>query len=127
MAPGNGGGTGGGNNDDFGDTEIDVDLTNTGVYPLASGDAKLGPRADRTDFSVEIEDVPVGGYDLRIGGTSVGTIEVMVLGDGSIEGELEFRNPVEPGKILLDFDPRGKSIEVFEGSTLILHTQFPSG
>jgi hypothetical protein len=45
--------------------------------------------------------------------------------DGSIEGELEFRNPVEPGKILLDFDPRGQAIEVLDGSTVILEMSFP--
>jgi hypothetical protein len=111
---------------DFGNIEIEVELTNTGIFPQASGDAKLEPRADRTDFSVEIEDVPVGSYGLRIGGETVGTIEVMMMQDGSVEGELEFRNPVEPGKILLDFDPRGQQIDVLEGSTVILETLFPS-
>jgi len=115
-----------GENMDFGNIEIEVELTNTGVFPLASGDAKLEPRVDRTDFSVEIEDVPVGSYGLRVGGETVGTIEVMMMQDGSVEGELEFRNPVEPGKILLDFDPRGQQIDVLEGSTVILETLFPS-
>jgi len=72
--------------------------------------------------------VPVGSYGLRIGGETVGAIEVVMLQDGSVEGELEFRNPVEPGKILLDFDPRGKQIDVLDvdGSTLVLETLFPS-
>ena len=120
------GGDGGGNID-FGTVEIEVDLNNTGVYSLASGDAKLEPRDDRTDFSVEIEDVPVGDYTLRIGGNVVGTITVVQLADGSVEGELEFRNPVEPGKVLLDFDPRGQQVDVLEGSTVILETLFPEG
>ena len=124
-----GGGNDGGGDDggeiDFGTVEIEVDLSNTGVYTLASGDAKLEPRDDRTDFSVEIEDVPVGDYTLRIGGNVVGTITVVQLADGSVEGELEFRNPVEPGKVLLDFDPRGQQIDVLEGSTVILETLFP--
>lgn len=124
---GDGGDNGGGGDDmDFGTTEIDVDLTNTGVYPLASGDARLRPEVDRTDFSVEIEDVPVGDYDLRIGGETVGIITVMMQQDGSIEGELEFRNPVEPGKTLLDFDPRGKQVDVLDGATVILETLFPA-
>jgi len=50
-----------------------------------------------------------------------------LLEDGSVEGGLEFRNPVEPGKILLDFDPRGQQIDVLEGSTVVLETLFPSG
>lgn len=124
---GNNGGDNGGDPDiDFGMVEIEVELTNTGVYPAGSGDAKLEPRDDRTDFSVEIEDVPEGSYPLRIGGDMVGSIQVTTLMDGSVEGELEFRDPVEPGKILLDFDPRGKLIEVLEGSTVIFETDFPS-
>lgn len=121
-------GGGGGDDDpdiDFGTTEIEVDLTNTGVFAEASGDARLRPLEDRTDFRVEIEDVPVGPYSLRVGGQVVGTLQVTELGDGSIEGELEFRNPVEPGKILLDFDPRGQNIEVLDGSTVILEVLFP--
>ncbi|MFC1719752.1 hypothetical protein ACFL00_01250 [Pseudomonadota bacterium] len=111
---------------DFGTAKIEVDLGNTGVYPAASGDVRLRPRSDRTDFSVEIEDVPVGSYDLRIGGNVVGTIQVTMLQDGSIQGELEFRNPVEPGKVLLDFDPRGQQIDVLDGTTEVLETFFPS-
>lgn len=122
-----GGGSGGGPGLDFGTVDIEVELNNQGVYAAASGDAKLEPRSDRTDFSVEIEDVPVGSYDLRIGGDIVGTIEVVTMPDGSVEGELEFRNPVEPGKQLLDFDPRGQQIDVLEGTTVILEQLFPSG
>jgi len=123
----NDGGDGGDDDIDFGTTEIEVELNNTGVFSEASGDAKLEPRADRTDFSVEIEDVPAGSYDLRIGGDIVGTIQAVLMQDGTIEGELEFRNPVEPGKILLDFDPRGQQIDVLDGTTVVLETLFPSG
>ncbi len=128
----NGGDDDGGDDDgngvdqDFGAAEIEVELDNTGIYPAASGDAKLRPREDRTDFSVEIEDVPEGNYGLRVGGESVGTIQAVMRVDGTIEGELEFRNPVEPGKTLLDFDPRGQRIEVLDGTTVILETLFPS-
>ena len=41
------------------------------------------------------------------------------------QGEVEFRNPVEPGKVLLDFDPRGKLIEVLENGTVIFTADFP--
>jgi hypothetical protein len=101
-----GGGDDGGGDDnggvdiDFGAVDIEVELTNAGVFREASGDAKLEPRADRTDFSVEIEDVPVGSYSLRVGGDTVGTIVVVQRPDGSVEGELEFRNPQEPGLFL---------------------------
>ena len=51
----------------------------------------------------------------------------VILEDGTVQGELEFRNPVEPGKILLDFDPRGQQIDGLDGSTVILEALFPSG
>jgi hypothetical protein len=123
---GMGGGGMGGGDPDFGMLDIEVELSNPGVYPAASGDAKLEPRMDRTDFSVEIEDVPAGSYDLRIGGDIVGTLQAALDADGTVRGELEFRNPVEPGKVLLDFDPRGKQLDVLEGATVILETLFPS-
>ncbi|MBT8048063.1 MAG: hypothetical protein KJO92_06595 [Gammaproteobacteria bacterium] len=138
MGGGSGGGAGGGTGGggctmdcnsglDFGSVLIEAELNNTGVFAEASGDAKLEPRDDRTDFSVEIEDVPEGSYDLRIDGNIVGSIQAVLLQDGTIEGEVEFRNPVEPGKILLNFDPRGKQIDVLDGSTVILETLFPTG
>jgi len=121
---GGGGNMGGGH--DFGMADIEVELSNPGVYPAASGDAKLEGRMDRADFSVEIEDVPAGSYDLSIGDEIVGTLQAALGVDGTVRGELEFRDPVEPGKILLDFDPRGKQIDVLEGNTVILETLFPN-
>jgi len=118
-------GPGDGGDLDWGTVDIEADLTNPGVYPLASGKARLEPRIDRTDFSVEIEDVPVGSYAVRIGGETVGDIQVVQLTDGSVEGEIEFRNPVEPGKVLLDFDPRGKQVDVLGGQTVVLGVLFP--
>ena len=123
------GGMGGGNmggGHDFGMADIEVELSNPGVYPAASGRARLEGRMDRADFSVEIEDVPEGSYDLSVGGEIVGTLPAALDVDGTVRGELEFRDPVEPGKIFLDFDPRGKQIDVLEGSTVILGVAFPS-
>ena len=121
---GGGGNMGGGH--DFGMADIEVELSNPGVYPAASGDAKLEGRMDRADFSVEIEDVPAGSYDLSVGGEIVGTLQAALDFDGTVRGELEFRDPVEPGKILLDFDPRGRQINVLEGNTVVLETLFPN-
>jgi len=127
LGPGDGGGNNPPGGDlDWGTVDIEVELSNSGVYPLASGDAKLEPRVDRADFSVEIEDVPAGSYDLRIGGDIVATLQAALDVDGTVRGEVEFRNPVEPGKILLDFDPRGQQIDVLDGATVIMETLFPA-
>ncbi len=127
-ATGTGGGGDDGDSGDDGDgddgppgeVEIVIGLTNTGVYPAGSGDAELDQDATRTEFKVEIEDVPDGVYGLYVGGSQRGTINV-----DDEEGEIEFRDPVEPGKILLDFDPRGQTIEVRSGSTVIFTGDFP--
>jgi len=41
-------------------------------------------------------------------------------------GELEFRNPVEAGKQPLNFDPRGKLVDVSRGTQSVLSGQFPA-
>jgi hypothetical protein len=117
--PGTGGGGGGSCTD--GPLEVEVPLLNPGAVPAASGKARYRIRDDcDRDFRVEIEDVADGDYDLRVGAVSRGTITVV-----AGEGELEFKDPVEPGKTLLDFDPRGQAVEVFDGGTLILERPFP--
>jgi len=106
------------------DMEIRAELTNAGVYPAGDADAEFEQRPDRAAFSVEVEDIPVGTYDLYVGSVMRGTINVVNLGGGT-EGEIEFRSPVEAGKVLLDFDPRDQLIEVKQGKTLLFSTDFP--
>ncbi len=99
---------------------------NTGVVQVASGKARFEERSGRTDFKVEAEDLPLGDYSLRVGGVERATVEVRSAATGT-EGEVEFRSPVEPGKILLDFDPRGAMVEIVQGDTVFLRTKFGSG
>lgn len=101
-------------------------LENTGAVQVASGKARFEERSDRTDFKVEAEDLPLGDYVLRVGGVERATLEVRTAATGT-EGEVEFRSPVEPGKILLDFDPRGALVEIAQGGTVFLRTKFGSG
>ncbi len=105
--------------------EIIQFMTTTGAAPGAQAKLKYEERADRTEFSVELEDVPAGAYTLRVDGADRGGIQVVAV-TGGTEGELEFRSPVEPGKILLDFDPRGKEIAVTRGSTQYFTAVFGS-
>lgn len=130
---GSGGDDGSGDDDDSGGGddssdpgEIQVSLNNAGVFPAASGDARyrIDDDGDR-DFDVEIEDLPVGGYDLAVGGVPRGTIQVEATVDGN-EGEIEFASPADPDELPLDFDPRGKLIEIFDGGTLVFSVNFPS-
>ena len=106
--------------------EIDIEMTNAGIYPAGDAKAEFEQRPDRTEFSVEVEDIPVGEYELWVGKVLRGTITVVSVLGGT-EGEIEFRNPVEPGKSLLDFDPRDQLIEVMEFNTLLFSTDFVPG
>jgi len=91
---------------------IEEDLASTSRDADASGHVKYEIRdTGRREFSVEIEDVNAGVYQLWVGGTLRGNISAQ-LRNGRVEGELEFRNPSEPGKLPLNFDPRGQLIEV---------------
>lgn len=99
--------------------EIVQFMSNTGVVPAAQGKLKFDESASRTEFSAEAEDLPAGAYSLRVDGIQRGTINVAAVAGGT-NGELEFRSPVEPGKVLLDFDPRGKLVQIAQGSTVFL-------
>ena len=106
--------------------EFDIDLLSTGIISGAEGEAEFEIETGRAEFEVEIEDAPVGEYELQVGEIPRGTIVVTEDDDGDTEGEIEFRSPAGPGSLLLDFDPRGQLIEIFDGDTLIFSADFPS-
>ena len=94
-------------------------MSNTGVIPAAQGKLKFEESVERTEFSAEVEDLPTGTYSLVVAGVNRGNLQVVTVAGGT-EAELEFRSPVEPGKQLLDFDPRGKLVQVKQGATVFL-------
>jgi hypothetical protein len=83
--------------------------------------ARLRTRDDcDRDFEVEIEDVPAGAYQLRVGGVVRGTITAAFDPTrGRVRGEIEFdSDDDEPTELPLTFDPRGQSIQIFAGAAL---------
>ena len=108
--------------------EIEMELVNTGVLAGAKGEAEWRMYTDRVEFSVEIEDVPVGSYPLRVGGVEVGTIEVfeMMMNYGETYGQIVFRDPEAYGRKHLDFESRGQKIEVLQGESSILEVELPA-
>lgn len=106
--------------------EIEVDLENTAVLPGAKGEAEWKMNTRRVEFSVEIEDVPVGRYMLKVGGVEEGIIEAFEMHDGDVYGHIKFRDPQSSGRAHLDFEPRGQKIEVLQGDAVILEANFPS-
>lgn len=119
-----GGGGGGGGSCTAEETE--VPLLNTGADGDAKGKARYRLESDcDDDFRVEVENLPLGDYELRVGGVVQGTLTVALV-EGEAEGELEFDNdPDEPGEVPLTFDPRGQLIEVVQGGTVYLDRVFP--
>lgn len=116
------GGTGSNTN-----TDQRTSLVSTGAIAGAEGKTRLRSQSGKNRFNVEIEDVPAGSYTLRVDGVVVATINAQpVPGTTHIEGEVEFAQPSEPGKLPLTFDPRGKLIEVLLGDTVVLQQLFPN-
>jgi hypothetical protein len=111
--------------DDDGDKiVIKTDLVSSGEIEGAEGELEFEIDGDEREFEVEIESIPVGTYSLVVADTAVGDIEV-VEEDGATRGKLKFSNPQTADTLLLEFNPRGKVVEVFQGSALILDALFP--
>jgi hypothetical protein len=126
---GSGGGSGGGSTTGgtgappFGNGDQRVDLTMAPTFASGSGDARLKREANKVSFSVEIEDVPIGSYSVKVGGTHRGSLLVSVQ-NGKRQGELEFSNPQDAGKPLLNFDPRGQLVQLLLGSEVVASVTF---
>jgi hypothetical protein len=103
--------------------QMDVRLLPMEEDGVGEGKAKLWERSDRSDFKVEVEDIPDGAYLLQIcadhddAAVDMVEFEIEVFGG---EGELEFRSPEIDDKLNLNFDPRGCKIEVFKGDFVVL-------
>jgi hypothetical protein len=106
---------------------IRVALVNTGVEPAASGqvDYRL-KKQTRARFKVEVEDLTPANYDLVVGGSVVGTLDVQALPAGGSEGELEFDSKSSRSHLPLNFDPRGQLIEVVRAATVYLQVVLPN-
>jgi hypothetical protein len=89
-----------------------------------SADAELVVADDcKLVFTVSVENVSAGDYDVFVDGVFIATIEAM--GDpasGSVSAETR---PDAMDDIPLSVDPRGERVEVFSGETLVFEGDFP--
>jgi hypothetical protein len=110
-----------------GKKEIEVDLRNFGVYPEGESKASYIEKNNSIEFEVEIKGVPEGSYPLRVDDDLRGNIVVAADDDGddTLKGKLRFSDPQKEDREHLDFDPRGKWVEVYEGTTRIFDVLFP--
>lgn len=98
-----------------------VPLLDLGVLAGANGKMKLEQSNDETEFEVEIEDVPADTYTLRVDGMVIGDFDVV---DG--QGEFDFSTDPDPDETLLDFEVKGKLVEVLLGDDPVLAAVFPT-
>lgn len=104
----------------FGNSERIVPLQ---VGGLGSGELKLKQKPSSVDFSIELEDVPVGNYSIKVGDVARGLLQVSNQA-GRNKGETEYSYPRDVGKLLLDFDPRGQRVEISQGGVVIASGTF---
>lgn len=105
-------------------------LTPPAAGSSANGTAQFQLRAGYSSFAVDVRNLAVGTYGLFVGGELVGdiVIEQRGNGNGGAFGSVEFTSPSEDEALLLDFDPRGQSIEVVDTAGVIqLQVAFPGG
>ncbi|MCE9593152.1 MAG: hypothetical protein K8S98_03065 [Planctomycetes bacterium] len=106
-----------------------VDTSKIGLYMVsvgpdfdAQGQLKYEAKATKTKFSIEVEKLTPGTYDVLVDGVQVSQLTTT----SSISVEQEFQDPIEPGKLLLDFDPLGAQIDVVQGATVYLTAILPA-
>jgi hypothetical protein len=95
-------------------------LDNVGPDADANGSLTFEATANEREFEVEAEDLPDGSYTVRVAGTSRATMAV-----SRGRGEVKFNDPPRAGRQTLDFNPRGATTEIVQGSTVYLRGRLP--
>ena len=112
--------------DDGDKMKLELEFTNTGLtgYEEAEGEVEYEVSDDEIEFEVEVEDMPAGSYDLQVGGTPLGIIEVNESG----KGKLKFSDPEKEDRLPLppEFDPMGSTVTVSNSDGVILTVDFPT-
>jgi hypothetical protein len=116
---GGGGGTSGGESK----TKTEIFLVNvaTDLDFDAKGKVKHEVKKNETKLTLEVEKLIPGTYTVLVGGEPVSELTTV---DASAV-EIEFQNPVDTGKTLLNFDPLGKVIEVESDGVVYLTGVLP--
>lgn len=105
---------------------IELPLFNVGPATNASAGMKF-KRDDRNreSFEVEIEDAPVGDYQLLVGGVLRATITV-VAALGETRGQVEFETHSDGGNLSLDFDPLGQDVMIVKDGITYFDRTLPA-
>lgn len=102
----------------------------TGSAAGAGGTVRFQLRPAFSALDVDVRHIPEGEYTLRVGGEDKGvfTVARQGNGNGAAMGSIVFVSPAADDQLLLDFDPRGQTIEVVGAEdAVLLSVDFPAG
>lgn len=99
-------------------------LAPTGIQIGAKGAATLESRGSRLDFTIEVQNVTPGSYDVRIDGVSQGTLQITGTGMSGEVALSNYRSGI--GILPLTRDPRGRLVEIVGASSVVLKVVYPS-
>lgn len=101
--------------------KLEMLMVNVGPDANAKGKLEHETKPGKVKFEIEVEHLDAGTYQLQVAGAPVA--ELVVAG---LELELEFQDPVEPGKLLLNFDPLGAQVDVVKDGAVYLSAVLPA-
>lgn len=103
------------------DDQSGIALLNLAAPAAARAQARLRIRDDcRKTFTVELEDIAPGSYQVQVGGVLETVVTVGALRHGEIE--LDSHDPPKP---VLQFDPRGREIAIVQNGVRLFARIFP--
>ncbi len=105
---------------------FDVALVPGTGFAAAQGHVEWVLAGGEAELEIEIDNVPSGEYRVIIGGIDRGQITARPHDDDGAEGEIEFNSPQEGLNPLLDFDPRGETIQITQSSQTVLSGTLPT-
>jgi hypothetical protein len=106
-------------------TEQIVTLVNSGQDADAAGEAVIiTDEAGEITFTVAVTGLPVGSYDIFVGGNPRGSLTVTDDGVGGTSGEIVFATVTDGTQIELDFPLTGM-LEVSQGGVIYLSAPLP--
>jgi hypothetical protein len=102
---------------------LQVAFSNLGVLPGPSGTATMVQNASGIALKVDLQGLPPGAdFDIASDGNVVATVEAGEDGTASTT----FQSPLGDADVLLDFDAKGRMLDVLSGEDVILSTVMPT-
>lgn len=92
-----------------------IELTPAREGGTGSGHARYEDYPGHMEFEVKVERLPDGEYGLYVGMQHRGHFAVL-----NGRGEMVFASPAKAGKMMLNFDPRGISFEIYDAAGVVL-------